>query len=129
MHWICRDRCDTDGESDGAKGYLKKAASSEDGRITYLSLTEAGRELSRIYNEQFFTTLTSFMEGIPEEDVKCTIRTIDAVHQIMCERRPDLDKCKNDFTQGSILKSLPSLCFRSWERWYYRLRMEPLTYW
>ena len=77
-----------------AKGYLKKAASSEDGRITYLSLTEAGRELSRIYNEQFFTTLTSFMERIPEEDVKCTIRTIDAVHQIMCERRPDLDKCK-----------------------------------
>ena len=77
-----------------AKGYLKKAASSEDGRITYLSLTEAGRELSRIYNEQFFTTLTSFMEDIPEEDVKCTIRTIDAVHQIMCDRRPDLDKCK-----------------------------------
>ena len=77
-----------------AKGYLKKAASSEDGRITYLSLTEAGRKLSRIYNEQFFTTLTSFMEDIPEEDVKCTIRTIDAVHQIMCERRPDLDKCK-----------------------------------
>ena len=37
-----------------AKGYLKKAASSEDGRITYLSLTEAGRELSRIYNEQIF---------------------------------------------------------------------------
>ena len=37
-----------------AKGYLKKAASSEDGRITYLSLTEAGRKLSRIYNEQFF---------------------------------------------------------------------------
>lgn len=38
--------------------------------------------------------LSSFMEDIPEEDVKCTIRTIDAVHQIMCERRPDLDKCK-----------------------------------
>ena len=76
------------------KGYLKKTASCEDGRITYLSLTEAGRELSRIYNEQFFTTLTSFMEDIPEEDVKCTIRTIDAVHQIMCERRSDLDKCK-----------------------------------
>ena len=76
------------------KGYLKKTASCEDGRVTYLSLTEAGRELSRIYNEQFFTTLASFMEDIPEEDVKCTIRTIDAVHQIMCERRSDLDKCK-----------------------------------
>ena len=77
-----------------AKGYLKKVSSSEDGRVTYLSLTEAGRELSRIYNEQFFTTLASFMEDIPEEDIKCMIRTIDAVHQIMCERRPDLDKCK-----------------------------------
>lgn len=77
-----------------AKGYLKKIFSSEDGRVTYLSLTEAGRELSRIYNEQFFTTLASFMEDIPEEDMKCMIRTMDAVHQIMCERRPDLDKCK-----------------------------------
>ena len=80
-------RCDTDGESDGsAKGYLKKIFSSEDGRVTYLSLTEAGRELSRIYNEQFFTTLASFMEDIPEEDMKCMIRTMDAVHQIMCEK-------------------------------------------
>jgi len=32
--------------------------------------------------------------------VKCTIRTIDAVHQIMCERRPDLDKCKKWFYTG-----------------------------
>lgn len=77
-----------------AKGYLKKVASAEDGRVTYLSITEAGKELSRIYNEQFFNMLSSFMEDIPEEDVECTIRTIDAVHQIMCERRPDLDKCK-----------------------------------
>ena len=77
-----------------AKGYLKKVSSAKDGRVTYLSITEAGKELSRIYNEQFFNMLSSFMEDIPEEDVKCTIRTIDAVHQIMCERRPDLDKCK-----------------------------------
>lgn len=48
-----------------AKGYLKKAVSSKDGRVTYLSLTEAGRELSRIYNEQFFTTLCLFYGRYP----------------------------------------------------------------
>ena len=31
-----------------AKGYLKKISSSEDGRVTYIYLKEAGRELSRI---------------------------------------------------------------------------------
>ena len=30
-----------------AKGYLHKQVSAEDGRVTYLSLTEAGKQLSR----------------------------------------------------------------------------------
>ena len=36
-----------------AGGYLQKAASEEDGRITYLTITDAGKKLSETYNAQF----------------------------------------------------------------------------
>ena len=59
-----------------AKGYVKKLASPEDGRVTYLTATEAGRGLSEKYNKQYFSTLAAFMDSIPEEDIQCTIRTM-----------------------------------------------------
>lgn len=37
------------------KGYLRKANAAEDGRITYISLTEEGRKLSEKYNENYFS--------------------------------------------------------------------------
>ena len=37
-----------------AKGYLTKTASEEDGRVTYLTITEAGRKLWEIYDGQYF---------------------------------------------------------------------------
>ena len=45
-----------------AKGYLQKQASAEDGRVTHLTITDAGRALSAQYN------------------------------QVMCERREHLDE-------------------------------------
>ena len=74
------------------KGYLKKTASAEDGRVTYLTLTEAGQILSEKYNQQIFSTLASYMEGFSEEDAECMIRTIAQFYQIMCERRMNLEK-------------------------------------
>ena len=74
------------------KGYLKKTASAEDGRVTYLTLTEAGQILSEKYNQQIFSTLASYMEGFSEEDAECMIRTIAQFHHIMCERRMNLEK-------------------------------------
>ena len=32
------------------KGYLQKSASAEDGRVTYLTITEQGRKLSHTFN-------------------------------------------------------------------------------
>ena len=61
------------------KGYLKKTVSPEDGRVTYLTLTEAGQMLSEKYNQQIFSTLASYMEGFSEEDAECMIRTIDLI--------------------------------------------------
>ena len=37
-----------------AKGYLCKQTSPDDGRITYISVTQAGKQLSKRYNEQYF---------------------------------------------------------------------------
>lgn len=74
------------------KGYVKKLASPEDGRVTYLTATEAGKALSEKYNKQYFTALSSFMDTLPEEDIRCTIRTMEKFYKIMCERRINLDK-------------------------------------
>lgn len=75
-----------------AKGYLCKQTSSEDGRITYISITENGKQLSEIYNEQYFNRLAPFLEDISEEDAACTIRTIEKFYQVMSERRITVGK-------------------------------------
>lgn len=69
------------------RGYLRKTASDADGRITYLSITDAGKALSQTYNERFFSRLAPLLTDISEEDAACTIRTIERLYQIMSERR------------------------------------------
>lgn len=69
------------------KGYLRKLASQEDGRVVYISLTEAGRELSKKYDQQYFDALSPYMEEISEEEANCMIRTIEKFYRIMCERK------------------------------------------
>ena len=69
------------------KGYLKKIASEEDGRVTYITVTRTGQELSQKYDEQYFNGLIPYMEEISEEDAECMIQTIEKFYQIMCERR------------------------------------------
>ena len=75
-----------------AKGYLKKQLSAEDGRVTYLSLSEAGRQLSKKYDADYFGELAPFLDSISEADAECTIRTIETFYQVMCERRTSLEK-------------------------------------
>lgn len=72
------------------KGYLKKLASSEDGRVTYLSLTEEGKNLSEKYDAQYFRSLLPYLEDISDADAETTIRTIETLYRVMCERRRDL---------------------------------------
>ena len=75
-----------------AKGYLQKSADPEDGRITYISLTEAGRALSHKYDENYFSSLSPYLSVISEEDADQMIRTIEKFYEIMCERRNHYDK-------------------------------------
>lgn len=68
-------------------GYLEKAASEEDGRVTYLTITEKGRMLSQIFDSAFFAQLTPLLADVSDEDAATTIRTIEKVYQVMSERR------------------------------------------
>ena len=75
-----------------AKGYLHKQVSAEDGRVTYLSLTEAGKQLSRKYDADYFQELAPWMDRISEEDAECMVATIETFYQIMAERRTSFEK-------------------------------------
>lgn len=68
-------------------GYLEKAASEEDGRVTYLTITEKGRMLSQVFDSAFFAQLTPLLADVSDEDAATTIRTIENVYQVMSERR------------------------------------------
>ena len=68
-------------------GYLEKAASEEDGRVTYLTITEKGRMLSQVFDGEFFAQLAPLLADVSDEDAATTIRTIEKVYQVMSERR------------------------------------------
>ena len=74
------------------KGYLKKNASPEDGRVIYLSVTEAGEQLSQKYDAEYFRSLVPYLQDIPDADVETMIRTIEAFYKVMYERRGFIDK-------------------------------------
>ena len=74
-----------------AKGYLKKIASEQDGRVTYLSITESGRQLSQVHNTEFFAQLAPLVADISDADAACTIQTIEKIYKIMSERRISLE--------------------------------------
>ena len=68
------------------KGYLSKIASPDDGRVTYLSLTDHGKEISEKYNENYFNELTPYLDDISDADADCMVQTIQKFYDIMCER-------------------------------------------
>ena len=74
------------------KGYHSTIASSDDGRVTYISITEEGRKLFHKYDEHYFGELSGDLSDISEEDADCMIRTIEKFYQIMCKRRSHYDK-------------------------------------
>ena len=73
------------------KGYLRKFSSDEDGRITYITLTEKGQKLSEKYEKKYYGTLTQYLDCISDEDADCAIQTIQKLYEIMQERRINLE--------------------------------------
>ena len=74
------------------KGYLRKIASEEDGRVTYLAITDSGKRLSQIHNAQFFAQLAPLLADISDEDAACTVRTIQKLYGVMSERSDSLER-------------------------------------
>ena len=74
-----------------ARGLLTKQTSPEDGRVTYLTITGAGRALSARYNTKYFRALVPYLGAISDQDADTMIRTIETFYQVMCERRDHLD--------------------------------------
>lgn len=69
------------------KGYLRKDVSPEDGRVVYISLTQAGHELFEKFNKIYFEELSRDLHQITVEDADITTATIQKFYQVMCERR------------------------------------------
>ena len=63
-----------------------------DGRVTYLSLTEHGTEISEKYNENYFNELTPYLDDISDADADCMVQTIQKFYDIMCERSIQNDR-------------------------------------
>lgn len=69
------------------KGYLSKISSEEDGRITYIVITEKGEELSDKYDRKYMGDLSEDLQEISEADADCMISTLEKFYHVMCERR------------------------------------------
>lgn len=74
-----------------AKGYLKKISSDEDGRITYIVVTDEGEKLSDKYDRTYFSELSECLDDISEQEADCMIDTIKKFYKIMCERKRDFE--------------------------------------
>lgn len=73
------------------KGYLKKLSSEEDGRVTYIAITEKGKELWNRYDRDYYSRLAPYLDNISEEEADCMIQTIEKFYQVMSERRVDIE--------------------------------------
>lgn len=65
------------------KGYICKISSPDDGRVTYISATEEGEELSKKYDEYYFNDLRADLSDITEEEADGMIRTIEKFYKII----------------------------------------------
>ena len=73
------------------KGYLCKYASLEDGRITYIAITQKGEELSDKYDKNYYSSLLKYLDDISDEEADCMISTIEKFYKVMSERRVDIE--------------------------------------
>ncbi len=74
------------------KGYLQKVNSSEDGRITFITITEKGKKLSQKYDQDYFSNLAEDLSEISDQEADCMIQTIEKLYQIMTERKEPYGK-------------------------------------
>ena len=74
-----------------AKGYLKKTTSQEDARITYITVTDKGEELSKKYDADYYSRLSKYLTDISDEEADSMIETINKFYKVMSERKVDIE--------------------------------------
>ena len=74
-----------------AAGYVKKYGSDDDGRVTYVSITEEGEKLSEKYNHRVFEALSQSLGDISDEDAETAIRVTKRFYDFMCAGRLKID--------------------------------------
>ena len=73
------------------KGYLKKTTSQEDARITYITVTDKGEELSKKYDADYYSRLSGHLTDISDEEADSMIETINKFYKVMSERKVDIE--------------------------------------
>ena len=69
------------------KGYLKKETAKHDGRVTYVTVTKAGKMIFEKYNKDYFQKLALCLNHVSNDEADCMIQTIEKFYEIMCEGR------------------------------------------
>lgn len=72
------------------KGYLCKLSSDEDGRITYITATPKGEELSERYDKIYFFELSGELNSISDEEADGMISAVEKFYKVMSERKKKL---------------------------------------
>lgn len=88
------------------KGYLQKSASAEDGRVTYLTITEQGRKLSQTFNERFRPARAASRRYFRRGRRMYPSAPFRHFTTSWPKGKLPLTTDRSDFTQGSILKKL-----------------------
>lgn len=66
-----------------SKGYLSKYASEEDGRITYISITQKGEQLSEEYDRKYYNQIAKSLDNISDSEAEVMINTIVKLYEAM----------------------------------------------
>lgn len=66
-----------------SKGYLSKYASEEDGRITFISITQKGEELSEEYDRKYYNQIAKSLDNISDSEAEVMINTIVKLYEAM----------------------------------------------
>ena len=69
------------------KWYLKKETAKHDGRVTYVTVTKAGKMIFEKYNKDYFQKLALCLNHVSNDEADCMIQTIEKFYEVMCEGR------------------------------------------
>lgn len=70
-------------------GFIEKKTTQEDGRVVFISITAAGKDLVDKYVDQCFSELSLEFADISDEDADHMIETIKKLYEVMSRRRYD----------------------------------------